>query len=148
MMCVLKKYDMKILTQRKICFGVTTNAHQFIRSNCKVSNDKSFIKKQTICHNQRVIGQPNKYLEINNFVSKSVNDRWKMGIPITMDILKRQLCCHIKSHDHDPNYKLFSQVYIKDNKKMTVFLKRSLEYSQFTNRCSSVSQKFLQIGKN
>ena len=64
-----------------------------------------------------------------------------MGIPITMDILKRQLFCHIKIHDHEPNYKLFSQVYIKDNKKMTVFLKRSLEYSQFTNRYSSVSQK-------
>ena len=46
MMCGLKKYDMKILTQTKICFGVTTNTHQFICSNCKVSNDKSFIKNR------------------------------------------------------------------------------------------------------
>ena len=45
MMCGLKKYDMKILTQTKICFGVTTNTHQSIRSNCKVRNDKSFLKK-------------------------------------------------------------------------------------------------------
>ena len=38
---------MKILTQTKIYLGVTTNTHQSIRSNCKVSNDLSFIKKQT-----------------------------------------------------------------------------------------------------
>ena len=75
MMCGLKKYDMKILTKTKICLGVTTNTHQFIRSNCKVSNEKSFIKKQTIRHNQRVIGRPNKHLEINNYVFKIVNDR-------------------------------------------------------------------------
>ena len=89
MMCDLKKYDIKKLTQAKICVGVTTNTHHFIRSNCKVSKEKSFIKKQTIRHNQRVIGRPNKHLEINNYVSKIVNDQWKMGIPITMDILKR-----------------------------------------------------------
>ena len=61
-----------------------------------------------------------------------------MAIPITMDILKRQLFCHVKIHDQEPNYKLFSQVYVKDSKKTSVNLKRSLEYSQFTNRCSSV----------
>ena len=77
-MCGLKKYDMKMLTQTKICFGVTTNTHQPIRSNCKVSNDKIFIKKQTIRHNQQVTGRPNKHSEVNNYVSKIVNDRWKM----------------------------------------------------------------------
>ena len=33
MMCGLKKYDMKILTQTKKYFGVTTNIHQSIRSD-------------------------------------------------------------------------------------------------------------------
>ena len=64
-----------------------------------------------------------------------------MGIPITMDILQRKVLCHVKSHDQEPNYKLFSQVYLEDNKKIKMFIKRSLEYSQFTNRCSSVSPK-------
>ena len=140
-MCSLKKYDMKILTQTKIFFGVTTNTHQYIRSNCKVSNDKSFLKQQTICHKQRVIGRPNKYLELNNYVSKNVNNRWKMVIPITLDILQTKVLCNVKSHDQDPNYKLFSQIYVEDVKKLKIFLKRSLEYSQFTNIYSSLSQK-------
>ena len=41
-MCGLKKYNIKILTQTKICFGVTTNTHQSIRSYCKDRNDKYF----------------------------------------------------------------------------------------------------------
>ena len=45
-----------------------------------------------------------------------------MGIPITMDILQRKVLCHVKSHDQEPNYKLFSQVYIEDNKKIKMFL--------------------------
>ena len=44
-----------------------------------------------------------------------------MGIPITMDILKRQVLCHIKIHDQEPNYKLFSQVYVEDSKKIQYF---------------------------
>ena len=109
----LKKYDMKILTQTKICFGVTTNTHQFIRSNCKVSNEKSFIKKQTIRHNQRVIGRPNKHLEVNNYVSKIINNRWEMRIPITMDILQTKVLCYVKSHFQGPNYRFFSHVYLE-----------------------------------
>ena len=46
MMCGLKKYDMKILNQTKMNVGVTTNTHQSIRSNCKVRNDKSFLKNR------------------------------------------------------------------------------------------------------
>ena len=46
MMCGLKKYDMKILTQIKTYFGVTINTHQSIRSNCKIRNDKSFLKNR------------------------------------------------------------------------------------------------------
>ena len=142
MMCGLKKYDIKILTQTKICFGVSTNTHQSIRSNCFRTTDKSFLKKQTVRHNQRVIARPNKHLEVNEFVSKIVNDRWKMGIPITMDILKTKVLCHVKLHEQEPNYKLFSQVYNDEySQKIAVFLKRSLEYCQFTNRSSSVSQK-------
>ena len=121
LVCGLKKYDTKILTKKR-CSGGSTNTHHFNHSNCKVSNEKSFIKKQTIRHNQRVIGRPNKHLEINNYVSKIDNDRWKMGIPITMDIWKIQLFCHVKIHDQEPNYKLFSQVYVKDSKnKLSIF---------------------------
>ena len=83
----LKKYDIKILTQTKICVGVTTITHQYIRSNCKGRNDKSLLKQQTIRHNQRVIGRPNKYLQLNNYVFKIVNNRWKIRIPIPIDIL-------------------------------------------------------------
>ena len=68
MMYGLKKYDMKILTQTKICFGVTANTHQYIRSNCKGPNDKCFLKQHTIRHNQRVIGRLNKHLEVNNYL--------------------------------------------------------------------------------
>ena len=74
MTCGLKEYDVKILTQIKIYFGVTTNTHQSIRSNCKVRNDKRFLKQHTIRHNQRVFGRPNKHLEVNNYVSTIVND--------------------------------------------------------------------------
>ena len=66
MMCGSKKYDIRILTQTKIYVGVTTNTHQHIRSNCKGRNDKSFLKQQTIRHNQRVNRRPNKHLEVNN----------------------------------------------------------------------------------
>ena len=40
-----------------------------------------------------------------------------------------------------PIMNLFSHTYGEDVKKLKIFLKRSLEYSQFTNRCSSISQK-------
>ena len=40
--CDLKKCDIKILTQTKICFGVTANTHQSIRSYCKDRNDKNY----------------------------------------------------------------------------------------------------------
>ena len=62
MMYGLKKYDMKILTQTKICLGVTTHTHQSIRSNCKVSNDLSFIKHRPsfwnidFCHVKKYTG--------------------------------------------------------------------------------------------
>ena len=62
-----------------------------------------------------------------------------MGIPITMDILQTKLLCHDKIHIQEPNYKLFSHVYLEDNKTKKN-LKRSLDYSQIINRCSSVSQ--------
>ena len=52
-----------------------------------------------------------------------------MGIHITIDILQRKVLCHVKSHDQEPNYKLFSQVYLENNKQIKMFLKRSLEYS-------------------
>ena len=41
-MCGLKMYAIKILTQKNI--GVATNTLPSIRSNCKVRNDKSFLK--------------------------------------------------------------------------------------------------------
>ena len=87
MICDLKKYDIKILTQTKMCVGVTTNTHQYIRSNCKGRNDKKFLEQQTIRHNQRVIGRPNKHLELNNYIFKIVNNRWKIRILIPIDIL-------------------------------------------------------------
>ena len=108
MMCGLKKDDIIILTQTHICFGATTNTHQCIRSNCKGHNDKWPLNQQTIRHNQLVIRRPTKHLEVNNYASKIINNRWKMGIPITMDILQRIVICHVKSHDQEPNYKLFS----------------------------------------
>ena len=43
MMCDLKKYNIKILTQTKICVGVATNTHQYIRCNCKGRNVKTFV---------------------------------------------------------------------------------------------------------
>ena len=72
-----KTSDTKILLQTKICFGITTNTHQSIRSHCKDRNDKSILKKQTICHSQRVLRRPYKYLEVDNYVSKIVNNQWK-----------------------------------------------------------------------
>ena len=87
LVCCLKKYDIKILIQTNICFGATTNTHQYIRSNCKGRNDKSLLKQQTIRHNQRVIGRPNKHLELNNYIFKIVNNRWKIRILIPIDIL-------------------------------------------------------------
>ena len=52
---------------------------------------------------------------------------------------KTKVLCHVKSHIQEPNCD-FLQVYLEDNKKIKMFLERSLEYSQFTNRYSSVSQ--------
>ena len=46
-----KKYDINILLQTKIYFGVTINTHQSIRSHCQDRNSKLFLKKQTLCHN-------------------------------------------------------------------------------------------------
>ena len=40
-----------------------------------------------------------------------------MRTPITIDILQIKVLYHVKSHDQKPNYKLFSQVYLEDNKK-------------------------------
>ena len=60
----------------------------------------------------------------------------------------KKVLCHVKSHNQHPNHKLYSQDYLKDNKKIEIFQKYSLEYSQLTIRCSSVSQKLHQFGNN
>ena len=61
---------------------------------------------------------------MNNYVSKIVNNRWKMGIPTTMGILQTQLTCHLNTHIQKPNHKLFSKVYLEVDPKN--ILKRSL----------------------
>ena len=78
---------------------------------------------------------------MNNYVPKIVNNRWEMVIPITMDILQTKVLYHVKIHIQESNYKFFSQDYLEDIKKIKMFLKCSLEHSQFINICSSVSQK-------
>ena len=75
---------------------------------------------------------------MKNYVSNIINNRWKIGIPITMDILQTKILCHVKKHIQEPNYKLFSPFYLEDNKKIKTFLKCSPEYSQFTRRYYSV----------
>ena len=40
-----------------------------------------------------------------------------MRTPITIDILQIKVLYHVKSHDQESNYKLFSQVYLEDNKQ-------------------------------
>ena len=102
----------------KICFCVTINTHQSIRSNYKVRNYKSFLKQHTIRNNQRVIRRPNKHLEVDNYVSKNVNNRWEMGIPITLDILQTKVLCYVKSHDQELNYNFFFRFIIKITKKL------------------------------
>ena len=47
-------------------------------------------KKKTIRHTQGVLGRPNKHSAVNNYVSKIINNWWKMVIPITMDILQNK----------------------------------------------------------
>ena len=94
----------------KICFCVTINTHQSIRSNYKVRNYKSFLKQHTIRNNQRVIRRPNKHLEVDNYVSNIVNNRWEMGIPVTLYILQKKVLCYVKSHDQELNYKFFSDL--------------------------------------
>ena len=136
-----KKSDTKHLLQTKIYFGIITNTHQSIRSYCKDRIDKCVLIKQTICYSQRVLRRPYKYLEVDNCVSKTVNNQWKMGILMTINLLQTQVLWHVKPHIQEPNYKLFSKFYNVDYKKNEIFLKRSLEYCQLTNRCSSVSQK-------
>ena len=39
-----------------------------------------------------------------------------MEIPITFDILQTKVLGHVNSHDEDPNYKVFSQIYVEDVK--------------------------------
>ena len=65
-----------------------------------------------------------------------------MGIPMIMDLLQSQVLYHVKTHIQEPNYNFFAEVSWTKNWKN---LKCSLEYSQFTNRYSSVSQKIHPI---
>ena len=58
---------------------------------------------------------------MNNYVSKIVNNQWKMVIPITIDILQTKLACQVKIHVQEPNYKLFSQIYLENNQKIKKF---------------------------
>ena len=74
-----------------------------------------------------------------------MNSRWKMEIPIIMDLIQTQVLCHINTHIQEHNYIFFSKVYLEYNKKTKMFLKLSLRYYQFTNRCSLVSQNATQL---
>ena len=39
---------------------------------------------------------------MNNYVSKIENNRWKIGISTTIDLLRSQLIFHINTHIQEP----------------------------------------------
>ena len=51
---------------------------------------------------------------------KIVNNRWKMEISITMDILQTKILCHVKSHDQEPNYNFLRRFILKITKKLKI----------------------------
>lgn len=66
-----------------------------------------------------------------------------MGIPMTIDILQRQVLIHVLNKQNDVQYNSFKRYILM---QVFVFLNRSLEYSNFIRRKSSISQKCQQIG--
>ena len=58
---------------------------------------------------------------MNNYVANIVNNRWKIGIPITMDSLQTKVLCHIKSNIQEPNYTFFRRFILKIPKQLKCF---------------------------
>jgi len=84
-----------------IYHGLCANNHQLKRYIFKFRIDKSFLNKGYIYHYSRE-SCTLKYVLMHNYISKVVNDRWLMGIPIIIDILNVYVMIHfvIKINDY------------------------------------------------
>ena len=92
----LNKYDLKIqLSQTKIRFVIIANPHQFVRFRCNTRIKNVFLNKQSTRHSKCHIKRAIKFKEINEYISRIVDERWNISIPITMDILKRNVVSHV-----------------------------------------------------
>ena len=88
----LNKYDLKIqLSQTKICFVIIANTHQFARFRCNTGGVCVFLNKQSIRHNKCHVKRAIKFKEMNEYISRIIDERWNISIPITIDILKRNV---------------------------------------------------------
>lgn len=85
MMSDLKKYENKYQPHKTICVGSSSNMHQFEHSNYRLRVDKSLINKEYVRYHLRKSG-PLRHVVANNYIPKVVNNRWSMGIPMTVDI--------------------------------------------------------------
>ena len=71
-----------------------------------------------------------------------------MVIPITIDILQTKLACQVKVHVQEPNYKLFSQIYLENNQKIKKFWSVLLNTVNLQIDAPLFHKKIYQIGNN
>ena len=74
------------------------------------------------------------HIAVHNYISKVVNDRWLMGILMTIDVLEREVLVDMyvrKMILHTFHLKKYTLTQVNLFKKMQIFLNRSLVYSIF-----------------
>ena len=78
---------------------------------CKVRINNFLSVKGCVRHHYH-ISRPLKDVAVHAYVSKIVNDRWLIDIPMTKDILQRQAMIHISTERHNIKYNLFRCIHI------------------------------------
>ena len=66
----------------QICVGSSANSHQLEGFICKLRVDKHFINKDCVRYHSRT-SRLLEHVAVHYYISKVVNDRWLMGIPMT-----------------------------------------------------------------
>ena len=89
--------------------------------------------------------KPRNHVEVHDFISNLATKRWNMGIPTT----KMAICDNVRV-EFGKNKSEFTTTYLnsEDNKKLLMFVTRSLGYCNFTSRTLTVSQKVPMDWKN
>jgi hypothetical protein len=82
-----------------------------------------------------------KYVEVQDFIARTIIDRWNMGMPLSKEELRRLVLMKSKEQNWYEWRETYGQGSSQTIRKLTVFLDRAIRKIGFSIRKNTVSQK-------